>query len=180
MLFVSSTVAIAQTAGTAAGDVLRGQGAYLKGLGWYNLNTANATSINVDSTIRWKQDLRKIQRERWDLEAQIVAGKKLKIEEVRQRQAERERQLRVDPSADDVQTGAALNVLVFDLTDPNIKESDWSAKTVPLPEGMSVKDLIFRFTPLSKSTATSTALSKGVIALSRLDIAGNWPTVIEE
>ena len=75
--------------------------------------------------------------------------------------------------------GDALNVLVYDLTDPDIKLSDWSSKTVPLPEGMSVKDLIFRFTPQSKQGAGATALSKGVIALSRLDIKGKWPTFME-
>lgn len=164
---------------SATGDALRAQACYLRGLGWYNLNTAKATSINVDSAIRWKTDLRKIQRERWDLDAQRVAEKKLKIEEVRQQQLERELRLRVDPSSADVEKGDALNVLVYDLTDPDIKSSDWSSKTVPLPEGLSVKDLIFRFTPQSGSSKSSAALSKGVIALSRLDIEGKWPTVVK-
>lgn len=175
-LLVGRSVAVAQT---AAGDVLRGQGAYLKGLGWYNLKTAEANAINADTTIRWKADLRKIQRERWDRDAELAAGKKARKEEVLQQLLERERQLRLDPSSADVEKGDALNVLVYDLTDPDIKSTDWSSKTVPLPPGTSVKDLIFRFTPQNKQGAGATALSKGVIALSRLDIEGKWPTVMK-
>ncbi len=173
VLLVGRAVAIAQT---ATGDQLRGQGAYLRGLGWYNLNTAQAKSINADTAIRWKSDLRKIQRERWDEDAKRAAGRKLKAEEASQKQLLHEQQLRLDPTTKEVLSGEALNVLVYDLTDPDIKETDWSSKTVPLPEGLSVKDLIFRFTPQSGATASSAALSKGVIALSRLDIKGKWPT----
>lgn len=173
VLLVGRAVALAQT---PAGDLLKGQGAYLKGLGSYNLNTAQAGSINVDSMIRWKSDLRKIQRERWNREAELAAGKQAKKEDVLRKLLEREQQLRVAATIDDVLKGDALNVLVYDLTDPDIKQNDWSSKTVSLPPGTSVKDLIFRFTPQSKQGAGATALSKGVIALSRLDIKGKWPT----
>ncbi len=165
---------------TPAGDLARGQGAYLNGAGWYNLNTAKANSVNTDAAIRWKQDLRKIQSEKRDLEARTAAGKKLRVEEVKQRQFEREQQLRVTPTGADVQTGEALNVLLYDLTDPAITTDDWQSKSVALPEKMSVKDLIFRFTPLSGSSTSSAALSKGVIALSRLAVTGEaWPTPLQ-
>lgn len=183
-LWLSLSLGVALLAGravaqTPSGDTLRGQGAYLRGLGWYNLATAKADSINADTTIRWKQDLRQIQQEIRDIDARRQAGQKAKIEDVKRRQAERETQLRVAPRAVDVQTGEALNVLVFDLTDPEITLADWEAKPVPLPEGTSVKELIFKFIPFSRSTKNSTALSKGVIALSRLDIEGKWPTVVK-
>ena len=48
---------------TVEGDIARGEGAFLSGVGWYNLRTAQAASVNVDSAIRWKADLRKIQQE---------------------------------------------------------------------------------------------------------------------
>ena len=183
LLLVSHTIAVAQT---VPGDAARGQGSYLNGLGWYNLNTAKANSINVDATIRWKRDLRQIQLDRWDLvanqNARKAAGKKLKIEEVRHQQLVRLRQLRIEPTAADVETGDALNVLLYDLTDPDISQESWSntSQAVKLPEGMSVKDLVFRFTSLKGSSATSAALSKGVIALSRLAVAGDkWPTPLQ-
>ena len=183
VLLVGHTIAVAQT---VPGDAARGQGSYLNGLGWYNLNTAKANSINVDATIRWKQDLRQIQLDRWDLvanqNAKKAAGKKLKIEEVKYQQLVRLRQLRVEPTAADVETGDALNVLLYDLTDPDISQESWSntSQAVKLPEGMSVKDLVFRFTSLKGSSATSAALSKGVIALSRLAVAGDkWPTPLQ-
>ncbi len=183
VLLVGHTIAVAQT---VPGDAARGQGSYLNGLGWYNLNTAKANSINVDATIRWKQDLRQIQLDRWDLvanqNAKKAAGKKLKIEEVKYQQLVRLRQLRVEPTAADVETGDALNVLLYDLTDPDISQESWAntSQQVKLPEGMSVKDLVFRFTSLKGSSATSAALSKGVIALSRLAVAGDkWPTPLQ-
>ena len=173
VLLVGHAIAVAQT---VPGDAARGQGSYLNGLGWYNLNTAKANSINVDATIRWKRDLRQIQLDRWDLvanqNAKKAAGKKLKIEEVKYQQLVRLRQLRVEPTAADVETGDALNVLLYDLTDPDISQESWAntSQQVKLPDGMSVKDLVFRFTSLKGSSATSAALSKGVIALSRLGV----------
>ncbi len=164
---------------TVQGDILRGEGAYLRGAGWYNLNTAKANSINVDATIRWKQDLRKISYERRQLDAEKDAGKKAKKAEVQQRLAARERQLRTDPSAADIHSGEALNVLLYDLTDPDIELQQWQTAPVFLPAEMSVKDLIFRFIPASGSTSTK-ALGRGVIALSRLDIEGKWPTSLQQ
>jgi hypothetical protein len=115
------------------------------------------------------------------LRAREDAGKKLRLEEVQRRLAVREHQLRVDPTPSDVQNGQALNALLYDLTDPDISSDMWSAHVVPLPKEMSVKDLIFRFTPVSDSSKASKALSRGVIALSLLDTTGEkWPTVMKQ
>jgi hypothetical protein len=161
--------------------VLRGEGAFLRGLGSYNLNTAQADSINLDTVIRWKQDLRNDQRLHKDLQERNAMGKKLKIEEVKRQQQMRERTLRINPTPSDIQNGQALNALLYDLTDPGISSSDWSSRQVSMPKGLSVKDLIFRFTPLSGTSDTSKALSRGVIALSRLDVEGNkWPTIMKQ
>jgi hypothetical protein len=166
---------------TVEGDVLRGQGAFLRGAGAFNLNTAKANSINIDATIRWKADLRKIQQERAYAEAQKAAGKKQNVAEVLKQMAEREQLLRTNPSADDVQSGAALNALVYDLTDPDIDSQKWkSVSPVPLPKGTSVKELIFSFTPHRSSSLSSAALSRGVIALSRLEIKDKWPTLLKK
>src|SRR5262245_32661188 len=74
-------------------------GAYLNGLGWYNLNTAKANSINLDTYIRWKGELRKRQYE-YRLNATAEKEKlKGKVEEAKRKLALREIQLRTDPSA---------------------------------------------------------------------------------
>jgi hypothetical protein len=165
---------------TVEGDILRGQGAFLQGAGWYNLRTAQANSVNVDATIRWKQDLRRIQRERDVKEAQKKYEKSRNVEQLRQQIAQREQELRTNPSPNDVQSGAALNALVYDLTDPDITSYRWSSSSIALPTGTSVKELIFSFTPHSISTQTSAALSRGVIALSRLDIKEKWPVLLKK
>ena len=178
LLAFPQTACFAQSQNEAR--VLAGQGAFLRGAGSYNLNTAKATSINADTMIRWKQDLRKISAERRELQAVEAAGKKAKIEDVKKRLAQRELELRVNPTAADVDNGQALNALLYDLTDPDITSGDWESKIVRLPAGMSVKDLIFQFMPASSSVNASKALSRGVIALSRLDIEGKWPTAMQQ
>ena len=105
----------------------------------------------------------------------------MNIEQVRVRMAQREKELRTSPSPADVQSGAVLNALVYDLTDPDITSSQWrNATAVALPPDMSVKELIFRFTPHKVSTQASAALSRGVIALSRLDIKDRWPALLKK
>src|SRR4051812_28395007 len=44
---------------TPQGDILRGQGRYLEGAGWYNFNTARAGRINVET---WKAYNGEVQR----------------------------------------------------------------------------------------------------------------------
>src|SRR5579872_4035425 len=169
-----------QAADTPESAALRGMGAFLRGAGSYNLNTAKAESINTDTVIRWKQDLRKIAAEHRAEKERQQAGKKQHAEEVKRRVALHEYELRVNPTANDVQNGQALNALLYDLMDPDISSGDWYAKTVELPMGTSVKNLIFRFIPASGSSSASRVLSRGVIALSRLDIKGeSWPTVMK-
>src|SRR5262245_983725 len=166
---------------TVEGDILRGQGAFLRGAGWYNLNTAKANSINVDAAIRWKADLRKIQRERAYYEAQKAESKKLTVEEFRRQMALKEQELRTNPSINDVQSGAALNALFYDLTDPDLTSDKWkSVSPLELPPGASVKELIFAFTPHKVSSQASAALTRGVIALSRLDIKDKWPMLMKK
>lgn len=166
---------------TVEGDILRGQGAFLRGAGWYNLHTAQANRINVEATIRWKEDLRKIQRERAYYDAQKAESKKLTVEQFRQQMALKEQELRTNPSINDVQSGAALNALFYDLTDPDLTSDKWkSVSPVQLPPGASVKELIFAFTPHKVSSQASAALTRGVIALSRLEIKDKWPVLMKK
>lgn len=176
-------VAFAQDVGveaaqTAEGATLRGAGAYLKGLGWYNVNTAQANAINVETTIKWQRELRRLAEENRALDARRLAGKAFRIEDVKRRQQAREQQLRTNPSGEDVVSGDALNVLLYDLTDPDFTTDKWLANPVSLPDGMSVKDVTFQFMPVSAVSDSSKALSRGVIALSRLDIEGKWTTAL--
>jgi hypothetical protein len=165
---------------TVEGDILRGEGAFLRGAAWYNFRTAQATSIYVDATIRWKQDLRKIQQERLNQEQEKKYAKIKNVQQVRAEIEKRKQELRTNPSPEDVQSGAALNALIYDLTDPDLKANQWSGNTISLPPGTSVKELIFSFTPHKVSTSASSALSKGVIALSRLDIKDKWPVLLKK
>ena len=48
-----------------------------------------------------------------------------------------------------------------------------------LPEDLSIRGLVFRFTPIFTDKRTQ-ELSKGLIALGRLDLEGRWPIFLPE
>jgi hypothetical protein len=152
-------------------------------MGWYELNNAKANAINANTAIKiqsWnKQVYDTYMRER----AQHMAYKKnLTVEQAKaaeKRMAEREAKLRTDPEPEDIQNGDALNALLVDLSDPSIDYSSWRLAQVPLPEDLSLRELVFRFAPKSRDRDAQ-ALSKGLIALGRLDVEGRWPIFIPE
>jgi hypothetical protein len=159
---------------TVAGDALIGGGAFATGLGWYNLNTAKANSIDVATTIKWQSHVRRILAENRASLATLAAGKAAKAKDVERRQQAREQQLRNNPSNEDIASGEALNILFYDLSDPDITREQWLAKAVALPAGFSVKNVPFQYMS-SNPTGKTTALGRGVIALSRLEVNGKWP-----
>lgn len=166
---------------TVPGDILRGDGVFLQGMGWYELNDAKAMSINADTAIRWNQELSRQYAEYANAQsaafARKKAGQKLKADALKRMQAERQAQLRTSPSTADIESGAALNALLFDLSDPSILPSVWRSAQVPLPDDLSIQSLVFRFTP-KPGARGSASLSRGVIALARLDMDGRWPTAL--
>ncbi len=86
--------------------------------------------------------------------------------------------LRSQPDADDVIRGDALNALLLDLSDPRFTDSEWRGSKVALPEGLSIRGIVFRFAP-KPGAKGSESLSRGVIALARLDVQ-EWPIVLRD
>jgi hypothetical protein len=173
------TVVVQQArAQTYEESVARGQGAFLRGAGWYNLRTAQARAINIEANKSWIEHLRKAQSDRRAWDDQKAYQNKRDREELHREMAKRDHELRTNPTSKDVLSGAALNILIYDLTDPDFFGRWQSVSPVPLPAGASVKKLVFTFTPPSASTQASAALSRGVIALSRLEIKDNWPSMM--
>src|SRR3954447_23032426 len=96
VLMVPATGARAQRFGyglgpgsTVQGDILRGEGVALYGAGYYNYSTAVATSINVDTTIRWNEYVAAVakneQRENAQHRAEIIARNKENYQKILQR-----------------------------------------------------------------------------------------------
>lgn len=123
---------------TAQGDILRGQGQFLRGTAWYEINAARARDIDARTAIeqeRWNREV----YESYERELAAAAARKRSVRnerfaDVKKRMAERQERLRTKPTDDDVQSGNALNALLLDLSDPTIQESTWRYAKVPPPD----------------------------------------------
>ncbi len=136
---------------TVEGDILRGQGQFLKGMAWYELNAARARELDAKTSRELDQWNREVyeayQRELAASAARRRSVRNERLADAKRRLAEREQRLRTKPTLDDVQSGDALNALLLDLSDPSISESAWRYAKVPLPESLSIPRLIFQFAP---------------------------------
>jgi hypothetical protein len=166
---------------TVEGDILRGQGQFLKGMAWYELNAARARELDVKTS----RELDQWNREVYEAYQQELAASAARRRSVRnermadakRRVAEREQRLRTKPTVEDVQSGDALNALLLDLSDPSISESSWRHARVPMPDSLSIPRLIFQFAP-RRGDKNSQTLTKSLIALGRLDVVGRWPAYL--
>jgi hypothetical protein len=124
------------TAGsTPQGDYLRGVGIAGWGMGLYNLNTAQADSINLDTSIRWNEYVAAVAKEQTREYVARKLGDATKVKEFYKQF--RERMLK-SPEARDVSSGEALNALLEKLENANLGESVFrsEAMKVSLPVDM--------------------------------------------
>lgn len=159
---------------TVQSDILRGEGRYLQGAGWYNFNTARAGRINVDT---WKAYNREVQRLYHDYmidryrHIQYKKGLTNKLqEEIQRRFEEDQRRWRENPTPADIASGDALNALASDLADPSIDPSGWRVKAVELPPGLTLNALAFKVADPKKSR-----LQQSTVGINRMLIKDGWP-----
>jgi len=149
---------------TVQGDIARGLGFYNIGAGVYNLDTAQAASINTDTVIRWNQYLWLSQQE---------ANRREYL-----RMAQRQRlnnatgdaiykRLRDNPTPSDVHSGNALNLVLDQLTDPRIHTSALRTANEPMA-GDLIDDIPF------ENAAEAVALS-----LNQLTAKNDWPAALQ-
>jgi hypothetical protein len=166
---------------TAQGDILRGEGQFLKGMAWYELNAAKAREIDLKTAHELDQWNREVyeayQRELAATAARRRSVRNERLADAKKRQAEREQRLRTKPTVEDIQGGDALNALLLDLSDPTLSDSTWRYAKVALPDSVAIPRLIFQFAP-RPSDRTSRSLTRGLIALGRLDVVGRWPVYL--
>jgi hypothetical protein len=120
---------------TPEGDYLRGLGIAAWGMGSYNLNTAQAESINVDTFIRFNEYMAAVVKE---MTREYIA-KKLHDAAQRKEFFKQFRQHIIEsPEAREVLNGEAMNAIIEKLLDPKIGESTFRVAEfqVPLPAEM--------------------------------------------
>jgi hypothetical protein len=163
---------------TPQGDMVRGEGVFLQGLGWFELNDAKAAAQNADTMMkleRWNREVQLAYRKEYNAAAEREMTKRRMNDSARKQfLAEREARLRDKPTPEDIQKGDALNALLTDLSDPTIHESSWRGAKVALPPELSIRNLAFQFAA-KPGAKGSQELSRSLIALGRLDTEGRWP-----
>ena len=111
------------------GDYARGLGYFNMGTGIYNLDTAQARSINADTFMRWNQ---------YSYEAHLEATRRYVAKRdgdaAKNKATYNEiiKNLRDHPTARDVENGDALNAALEQLSDPRISSSSLKIATTPI------------------------------------------------
>jgi hypothetical protein len=158
------------TAGsTPEGDYLRGVGIAAWGMGLYNLNTAQADSINVDTSIRWNEYVAAVAKEQTREYLARKLGEATKVKEFYKQFRER---LRNTPEAREVSNGEALNARLEALQNANLGESVFRSETLKV----SLPADIVRHIPFALS-------EKGQqFSLDRLSLKGKakWPVAFQD
>ena len=148
---------------TPGGDYARGLGYFNMGAGVYNLDTAQARSINTDTFMRWNQYLYEAHLE---ATRQYVAKRDGDAAKNKAVYNELLKNLRERPTARDVENGDALNAALDQLSDPRISSSSLKIATSPV-DAQIIKDIPFR----NASEAVT-------IVLSQVKAASKWPSAL--
>ena len=104
-------------ASTPVGDYTRGLGVLAAGAGSYNVQTAQAISMNAQTAMQVDQYLYQSQAQRTMDIAAYNANLRAVRNEARDKIAKR---LRENPTPGDVESGDALNVAKTEITNPNL------------------------------------------------------------
>lgn len=127
--------------GAPQGNIARGLGAYARGQGVYNYDTAEANSINENTVVRYNQYFYESMlesRRRYNREH----AAKLKMDDAHYN--ERMKQARLNPSKDDIDSGTALNLLLDQLSDPRVMQGSSLRMANATVSADAIRDIPFR------------------------------------
>ena len=126
---------------TVQGDILRGEGMAAWGMGQFNLATAMATSINMDTAIRWNEHVyRSIEEDLHKKYLHRVAHKERNEANYNKNLS----RILEAPNQADLRNGDALNFVLMQLIDPRISQSNYRNAVVALP-GDTIRKIPFQY-----------------------------------
>lgn len=128
---------------TAGGDQARGMGVFAAGAGQYNLDTAQAASINANTVMRFNEYIYQSQQVRNQQYYQQLANRR---ERTQESAATVQKRLRENPESADIYRGDALNVILDDITAPGVYAQSVSSAGAPIPSP-TVKSVPFQYAP---------------------------------
>lgn len=144
---------------TVGGDTARGAGAFAAGAGYYNESTAQARSINADTTMRVNEYMWESQQVANQKYYQTMSRRQKLVNETAKSTYDR---LRNHPEDRDIRNGDALNVLFDELTDPKLyREAIQIAAKMPIPSQL-VKNVKLRYASHGISISLNELNRRGV------------------
>jgi hypothetical protein len=106
--------------GTIDGELARGLGAFAAGEGTYNIDTAQANAINANTLMGINQYLYLSSLEAGARERALIARRKALVDKSQTNIQQLAEQIRTNPTEADVESGAALNAILDQLSHPSI------------------------------------------------------------
>jgi hypothetical protein len=152
----------ASTPGSAAAQ---GAGYYAMGAGMYNLDTAQARSINADTAMRWNQYAYLSNQEQARKHAE---RKNADLQKNKSLYDAHQKQLRENPERRQIENGDALNAAVADLSDPRLGSAAVRAAYAPVPAAV-IAEVPFR-----------NASERVTIMLDGIRESVKWPKVFNQ
>ena len=126
---------------TGQGDYARGMGNFAAGAGAYNVQTAQARSMNANTAMQWNDYMYAITRRNAQAYSQRQDEKmKLNTETADTTY----RRLHDNPSPSDIHAGDALNVVLTELANPKVYTQFSKKSTQPIDSGL-VQNINFEF-----------------------------------
>ncbi len=120
-------------AATPQSAALQGAGYYAMGAGMYNLNTAQARSINAQTAMQWNDYVAQVTHESARIHEMRVHSEFQKNQRLYDDWKNR---LRNSPGRVEIEDGSALNVALDDLTNPRLGSSALRAASAPVPASL--------------------------------------------
>ena len=136
--------------GTPQSELARGAGMYAMGMGQFNLDTAQANSIDADTMMRWNQYVYNSRVEG----ARVWRERQARQDQNRRENAEAIRlRLRNAPNQVDITSGNALNAALDELNEPRaFRKAVYAGSKIKLG-GESIREIPFSYASAAISTS---------------------------
>lgn len=128
---------------TVQGSIASGMGNYAAGAGAYNVQTAQARSINANTAMQWNEYMYAVNKQNAMTEVARLNKRQQKVNETADATYKR---LHDNPDPRDIHTGDALNVVLTELANPKVYTQFVQKSTQPIDSRL-VKSINFQFAP---------------------------------
>jgi hypothetical protein len=143
--------------GTAQGSMMRGAGVAAAGAGYYNQQTAIARSINANTAMQVNNYMWEVNKTNAEYYYTRSANKQKEASSTGEAIYKR---VHDNPSGHDIHTGDALNVVLDELTNPNVYTQVVTAATRPI-DSQLVKNVVFEYAANMVSTSLADLSARG-------------------